>query len=102
MRGWLKGGIFFAVFLLLIFFLKIVCPLDIGCFVDPFLPPIFSPLLLIEFITDARAYETLGSLEPAFVFIFWVFIGGVLGQLFEKFNLFKKLEEDDEVDREVN
>jgi len=94
MSGWLKGAIFSAIFLLLIFFLKIVCPLNVGCFVDPFLVPIFSPLLLVEFVTGTKAYQTLGSYEPAFVLAFWVVIGAILGELFKKIKFKEDAEED--------
>lgn len=87
MPSWLKGGIFFAVLLLLVFFLKILCPLDVGCFVDPFFVPIFSPLILVDFITGSSANEVFGSFEPVFVFVFWIFVGVVLGQVFGKIKL---------------
>jgi hypothetical protein len=76
---WAQGAIFAVTLVILIFILKITCPLDIGCFADPFLIPLFSPLLIFE-----KLFGGLGSYEPFSIIIFWTVIGGIFGLLFGK------------------
>ncbi len=76
---WVEGGVFMLFLVPLIFFLKIICPINTGCLADPFVVAIFSPLLLFAYIGIPT--ETLGIWEPLFIVGFWVFIGCVCGYL---------------------
>lgn len=91
---WARGFLFTGGLLILIFFLKIICPINVGCFADPFLVPIFSPLLLVELFTEESSREVLGSLEPLFIFIFWLLVGSLFGFLYGQIFSSKK----DEID----
>jgi hypothetical protein len=71
---WVQGGMFAVALVLLIFILKITCPLNIGCFADPFLIPLFSPLLII-----GGKLGSLSAYEPFFVITFWAMIGALIG-----------------------
>jgi len=72
--SWAEGSIFAALLVILIFFLKVLCPVDIGCFADPFLIPLFSPLFILKIFSIS-----LGSFEPFFILFFWTVCGGLGG-----------------------
>lgn len=73
-KPWIKGTIFTSSLAVLIFFLKIICPLQTGCFADPFLIPMFSPLVILRFFKISA-----GAFEPFFILIFWAAAGGLAG-----------------------
>ncbi len=75
----LKGGMFGAALAVLIFFLKIICPLTTGCLVDPFLVILFSPLYLFEWIGLSSFVTTVN--EPFLILGFWACIGFLVGYL---------------------
>ncbi|HEY4489700.1 MAG TPA: hypothetical protein VJC12_00390 [Candidatus Paceibacterota bacterium] len=74
-----KGIIFAASLSVLVFFLKVLCPLNLGCFADPFLIPLFSPLFVAE-----NLFGNLGIFEPFFILIFWSVVGGLAGHFYGK------------------
>lgn len=76
---WVKGIIFAISLTVLIFILKVLCPLNVGCFSDPFLIPLFSPLLIIE-----NLFGSLGGFEPFFILFFWAVVGGLIGHFYSK------------------
>jgi hypothetical protein len=84
MPPWAKGLLFSAAFLILIFFLKVICPLEVGCLVDPFLLVVFKPLFWFENLFEISSSEEFSLAEPLLVFSFWVIVGTVLGFLFGK------------------
>jgi hypothetical protein len=75
---WAQGALFAVAFALLIFFLKITCPIELGCFADPFLLPLLSPLIFVHYLGP------LGSFEPFFILLFWCLVGMLIGFLFDK------------------
>ncbi|PIQ67165.1 MAG: hypothetical protein CO184_01425 [Candidatus Zambryskibacteria bacterium CG_4_9_14_3_um_filter_40_16] len=83
MPGWFRGLIFSVFFIFLIFFLKIICPLSVGCLSDPFFVPIFYPLVLIKFIFGVSSAEVLGRWEPIFILFFWALVGIILGYIYD-------------------
>ena len=64
-------------FIVIIFVLKVTCPVQLGCFADPFLVPILSPLVILKTIS-----VDLGALEPLYVLIFWSLIGAIFGYFY--------------------
>lgn len=92
---WAQGIFFAFALIILIFFLKIICPIDVGCLADPFLVPLFSPLRITAFlgITD------LGKWEPLFIFSFWSVVGFCVGLVCENVKKNKKdvRESDEEI-----
>jgi len=77
---WAQGFLFACALIFLIFFLKIICPIDVGCLADPFLVPLFSPLLLLKIFHIGE----LGPWEPFFIIIFWAIFAFYIGLFFEK------------------
>jgi hypothetical protein len=76
---WLDGGMFGALMVPLIFFLKVMCPLNTGCFADPFVVVMFSPLVVLEsFVTGPISSAQVGIL---FITIFWGVIGALSAHL---------------------
>ncbi|OHA88310.1 MAG: hypothetical protein A2653_01040 [Candidatus Zambryskibacteria bacterium RIFCSPHIGHO2_01_FULL_43_25] len=78
---WLQAAIFALVFVPLIFFLKVLCPISAGCLADPFLIVIFSPLFLFSFFP---VVENSAVAEPLFIVLFWTLIAIILGYLYGK------------------
>lgn len=76
------GAIFGILFVPLSFFLKITCPIDFGCFIDPFLVPIFSPLILIESLFGS--VNLAPKTELFFIACFWSLVCGLLAHLVMK------------------
>ncbi len=77
-------GAFFAPALVgVLFILKITCPASAGqgCFADPFLTPVFMPLMVI--------YKVFGDVsfviahEPIFILFYWIIVGIFVGLLFD-------------------
>jgi hypothetical protein len=84
----LRGAVFAAFLVVLVFFLKIICPLDIGCLADPFLVILFSPVYLFK-VTGISQFITVG--EEAFLIVcFWTIVGFVGGYLIGPFFAQKK------------
>jgi hypothetical protein len=81
---WADGAIFGILFVPLVFFLKITCPIDFGCFVDPFLVPIFSPLFLLQSLFGVGATELSPKTELFFIACFWSLAAALLAHLFMK------------------
>lgn len=81
---WADGALFGVFLVPVIFFLKMICPLQVGCFADPFLVPIFSPLILIEAFSGEQtiSFQT----EILFITIFWGAIFSLLANLWSKFS----------------
>ncbi|TAL49450.1 hypothetical protein EPN83_00890 [Patescibacteria group bacterium] len=77
---WVRGLLFATFFVAIIFFLKIICPLETGCLADPFLTPLFSPLFLLEGVFGGPTI--LGLWEPLFIFVFWGLAGLLFGFLY--------------------
>ena len=77
---WAQGVFFSIAFILLIFFLKVICPIDLGCVVDPFLVPLFSPLKILSFFN----LVILEQWEALYILIFWAFVGLCVGFVYEK------------------
>lgn len=70
---------FSAALAVLIFFLKVICPLNTGCLVDPFLIILFSPLFLFEWVGVSQFVTTQS--EPFFILGFWTLVGFLAGCL---------------------
>ena len=76
---WYKGMIFAPVVIGLLFVLKITCPAPtgVGCFADPFLTPVFSPLVGL--------YKIFGNIpliflhEPLVILLYWALVGALIG-----------------------
>jgi len=81
---WADGAIFGVLFVPLTFFLKITCPIDFGCFVDPFFVPIFSPLFLLQSLLGEGAVNLAPRVELFFIACFWSLIFGLLAHLGSK------------------
>jgi len=79
MRQALQGALFASLLSILIFFLKIICPLDTGCFVDPFLLVLFSPLPLLSNLFLISHISI--SYEPFVILLFWTVVGFISGLL---------------------
>ncbi len=75
----LKGAGFFTALAVLIFFLKIICPLETGCLADPFLILLFLPFQLLA-LTGVLDFLP-SSYEPFFLLGLWAFIGAIIGFL---------------------
>ncbi len=82
-RNAIKGGSFTAALVVLIFFLKIICPLETGCLVDPFLVVMFSPLYIMK-ITGVVSLVS-AEREPFVILAFWILIGFFVGYLVTPF-----------------
>ena len=82
-RNALKGAGFSVALAVLIFFLKIICPVDTGCLADPFLVVLFSPLYLF----NALGIESLilSAHEPFLILGFWALLGFIVGYLVSPF-----------------
>jgi membrane associated rhomboid family serine protease len=78
----IKGAIFVAIFVVLVFFLKIICPIYSGCLVDPFLVVLFSPLWLFY---SLHLTFVSTSTEPYAILGFWALIGFIIGALLSPF-----------------
>lgn len=78
-RNGLKGAMFGGALAVLIFFLKIICPLNIGCLVDPFLVILFSPLYLFEYFGLSELVAAVN--EPFLILGFWTVVGFLVGYL---------------------
>jgi len=78
--NWAKGLIFSFVFVVLIFILKVLCPINLGCLADPFLLIIFSPLTVLDLFSI-----NLGRFEPLYIILFWSILGAFLGSIYSKF-----------------
>jgi hypothetical protein len=72
-----RGGLFMCGLILIIFVLKVTCPVSIGCFADPFLVPILSPLLMLKVFGFS-----LGNFEPLYIILFWTIIGILFGYFY--------------------
>ncbi|MDB5253945.1 MAG: hypothetical protein JWL80_11 [Parcubacteria group bacterium] len=64
---------------LLIFILKITCPVETGngCFVDPFISSVFFPLPSVY-----RLFGQIGLVathEPLFILLYWTVVGFLVG-----------------------
>lgn len=81
---WADGALFGALLVPVVFFLKIICPLQTGCFADPFLVPIFSPLIIVEAFSSGQT--TSFQEEIFFITIFWGLVFSLLANLWEKFS----------------
>lgn len=77
---WAQGFLFACALIFLIFFLKVICPIDVGCLADPFLVPLFSPLKLLALF----GIPELGQWEPLFIVTFWAVFAFFVGLFFEK------------------
>ena len=86
----LKGMIFTVALVILIFFLKVICPLDTGCLVDPFLYIVFSPLTLFQAVGLKEIINP--AQEPFIILLFWAVFGSVVGALLTPFFMTKKQE----------
>lgn len=90
------GALFTSLLSILVFFLKVICPLNVGCLADPFLIVLFYPLTIFEKlgITNLVPY----AYEPLFILLFWGFFGFIIGwigaQVFPKGFLNEESEED--------
>jgi hypothetical protein len=76
----LKGAGFFTALAILIFFLKIICPLNSGCLADPFLVVLFLPFQFIA-MTGILAFLP-SQYEPFFILGIWALIGAIGGMVF--------------------
>jgi hypothetical protein len=72
-----RGAGFTAALAILIFFLKIICPLQTGCLADPFILVLFSPLVLFETLHLSLS----SSSEPYAILAFWTLVGFIVGFL---------------------
>lgn len=74
--GAVQGGLFAGALSILIFFLKVICPINVGCLADPFLVVLFAPLKLVPLLgLGAVSYQS----EPAVILLFWIIVGSILG-----------------------
>ncbi len=80
---WAEGVLFGILFAPLIFFLKIICPTELGCFADPFFIPIFSPIFLIQYIFEFNITTASVKTEILFIILFWGIVGGILGKIYD-------------------
>lgn len=78
--AWIEGAIFGILFVPLMFILKIICPVDTGCFADPFLILIFSPLLLVETLFGRSQIPYEGELIV--ILIFWSIVSALAAHLY--------------------
>jgi hypothetical protein len=81
---WADGALFGVFLVPVVFFLKMICPLQTGCFADPFLVPIFSPLIIVEAFARERVISFQG--EIFFITIFWGVVFSLLANLWSKFS----------------
>ncbi len=79
---WAEGALFGILFAPLIFFLKIICPTELGCFADPFFIPIFSPVFLTQYIFESGKIIVSAKTEILFIILFWGIVGGILGKIY--------------------
>lgn len=81
---WADGALFGAFLVPVVFFLKIICPLQTGCFADPFLVPIFSPLIIVEAFSSSQTASF--QEEIFFITVFWGLTFSLLANLWGKFS----------------
>lgn len=81
---WADGALFGVFLIPVVFFLKMICPLQTGCFADPFLVPIFSPLIIVEALAGGQAISF--QVEILFITIFWGLVFSLLANLWGKFS----------------
>lgn len=84
-----------AALICLIFFLKVICPIEIGCLSDPFLLILFLPLSFLE-----KAIFIPASYEPLTILAFWMLAGAITGFLVPNHGKRKDPSESDEEDDE--
>jgi len=85
---WADGALFGILFIPLAFFLKVTCPITVGCFIDPFFVIIFSPLFLFEALSSGGIWALAPKTELFFIACFWSLVCGLLAHLAGK--IFKK------------
>ncbi len=78
------GAIFGLLFLPMAFFLKLICPLSEGCFVDPFFVLLFSPLFMLQSIFDKVGFALSTREEIVFISVFWSVAWAFLAHLGSK------------------
>lgn len=88
------GAIFGLLFVPLLFFLKIICPLSEGCFVDPFFVPIFSPVFLLQFLAGKLGVDISLRAEMVFLILFWAVAWALLAHVGNK--VFSHIPKEDE------
>ena len=79
---------FAASLTILIFFLKVICPLNTGCLVDPFLVVLFSPLVLFESLGLSSLITDVN--EPFIILAFWALVGFLVGYFVRSDSVLKK------------
>jgi hypothetical protein len=78
---WGEGGLFGLLIVPLVFLLKLFCPLSTGCFADPFLIPLFSPLFISENIFHIKSLSFWQ--EIIYITFFWTAVFSLLSYLFQ-------------------
>jgi hypothetical protein len=81
--NWLQGLLFAPALVALLFLLKATCPAPtgVGCFADPFIKPVFLPLIFL--------YKTYGQTtyilehEVLIIILYWAVVGLLVGTLFD-------------------
>jgi len=83
---WADGMVFGALLVPVNLFLKIICPVRVGCFADPFLVALFSPLIILDLLFgDANITS---SWEIMFLVAFWGGVWAALAHLYS--NIFAR------------
>ena len=78
----IQGALFGPVLISLALILKLLCPVSTGsgCFADQLAVPIFLPLIFVYKIVGG---DWIMYHELWFVFIYWSFIGLLIGLIFD-------------------
>jgi O-antigen ligase len=88
---WFRLPFFADALLVLSFGLKLICPIDNGCFTDPMVQFFFWPLLFAE---QRNWFSFSTKQEIIFLLIFWFITASLLGAIID---MFRKPKVEDEV-----
>ncbi len=95
-NGAIHGAIFVFALSILVFFLKVICPIDSGCLVDPFLLILFYPLSFLNTLGIVNLIPM--SYEPFLILFFWTLSGFIVGWIIVKIlpkDFFVEVEEEE-------
>jgi hypothetical protein len=75
----IQGALFAPSLVLLMFILKITCPVETGngCFADPFISSVFFPLPSVYRVFGHMEIITMH--EPLFILLYWTVVGFLVG-----------------------
>ena len=85
---WADGAVFGALLVPVALSLKMICPVRVGCFADPFLVVLFAPLVILEWFFGRGAVSVMWGI--LFLIIFWGGIWTVLAYLYGNIVAYEK------------